>query len=84
MCTENLGSTCCGPCGDLGDKKLGHKDEVLFQPQNCAAYVEKNQLQKCYQEINSEQEPGTQAFLKFLFNSLLQETAEEKGETTTE
>lgn len=38
------------------------KIRVLFQPQNCAAYVDKNQLQKCYQKINSEQEPGTQAF----------------------
>lgn len=26
-----------------------------------SAYIDKNQLQKCYQEINSEQEPGTQA-----------------------
>lgn len=49
------------------------KIRVLFQPQNCAAYVDKNQLQKCYQKINSEQEPGTQAFFfKFLFNLLLQ------------
>lgn len=27
MHTENSGSTCCGACGELGDKKLGHKDK---------------------------------------------------------
>lgn len=32
-----------------------------------SAYIDKNQLQKSYQEINSEQEPGTQAIFKLHF-----------------
>lgn len=32
-----------------------------------SAYTDKNQLQKSYQEINSEQEPGTQAIFKLRF-----------------
>lgn len=40
----------------------------------------KNVIRKSTQSKNQE----LKHFLKFLFNSLLQETTEEKGETTTE
>lgn len=65
MHTENLGSASCGACGELAGKKLGHEDGVLFQPQNFVAYVDKNQLQKCYQEISSEEEPRLKHILNF-------------------
>lgn len=48
-------------------RKLRHRiAQMLFQAQNCASYIKKNQLQKKNPFLrNSEQEPGTQAFLYF-------------------
>lgn len=42
------------------------KTEVYFS-QKTSAYVDKNQLQKWYQEMNTEQEPGTQTIFKLQF-----------------
>lgn len=39
----------------------------FYFSQKTSAYTDKNQLQKCYQEIKSEQEPGTQAIFKLQF-----------------